>query len=143
MDSATALKRQRGKAKKKEVPARIISLPVEKPPAPVSAAPAAHPAAAERGASRPGARPAGARPATPGARGTVPARPAAGPGTPPAVEEKKDVKGKKKVKRPEVPDADRAKPVKKREVRERADLYSGAEGEHRGLRPPERYEKGG
>ena len=48
------------------------------------------------------------------------------------VEEKKDVKGKKKIKRPEVPDAARAKPVKKREVRERADLYSGAEGEHRG-----------
>ena len=48
------------------------------------------------------------------------------------VEEKKDIKGKKKIKRPEVPDAARAKPVKKREVRERADLYSGAEGEHRG-----------
>ncbi len=48
------------------------------------------------------------------------------------VEEKKDIKGKKKVKRPEVPDAARAKPVKKREVRERADLYGGAEGEHRG-----------
>ena len=133
-DSATALKRQRGKAKKKEVPARIISLPVEKPPAPVSVAPAMQPAGAERAAaSRPGARPAGARPATPGARGTAPgARPAAGPGTPPPVEEKKDVKGKKKVKRPEVPDAARAKPVKKREVRERADLYGGAEGEHRG-----------
>jgi translation initiation factor IF-2 len=133
-DSATALKRQRGKAKKKEVPARIISLPVEKPPAPVSVAPAVPPAGAERAAaSRPGARPAGARPATPGARGAAPsARPAAGVGTPPPVEEKKDVKGKKKVKRPEVPDAARAKPVKKREVRERADLYGGAEGEHRG-----------
>ncbi len=131
-DSATALKRQRGKAKKKEVPARIISLPVEKPPAPVTAAPAAHPATAERGASRPGARPAGARTAAPGARGTVPARPGAGPVKPPAMEEKKDVKGKKKTKRPEVPDAARAKPVKKREVRERADLYGGAEGEHRG-----------
>jgi translation initiation factor IF-2 len=134
VDSATALKRQRGKAKKKEVPARIISLPPEKPPAPVTVAPAAHPVAAERGAaSRPGARPAGARAAAPGARGTAPAaRPAAGPGAPPAVEEKKDIKGKKKIKRPEVPDAARAKPVKKREVRERADLYSGAEGEHRG-----------
>jgi translation initiation factor IF-2 len=133
-DSATALKRQRGKAKKKEVPARIISLPVEKPPAPARVAPAIQPGAAERGAaSRPGARPAGARPATPGARGTTPgARPAAGVGTAPPVEEKKDVKGKKKVKRPEVPDAARAKPVKKREVRERADLYGGAEGEHRG-----------
>ena len=128
-DSATALKRQRGKAKKKEVPARIISLPVEKPPAPVSAAPAAHPAAAERATSRPGARPAGARAGAPGGRGTAPA---AGPAKPPVVEEKKDVKGKKKIKRPEVPDTARAKPVKKREVRERADLYGGAEGEHRG-----------
>ncbi|MDO9532577.1 MAG: translation initiation factor IF-2 [Deltaproteobacteria bacterium] len=133
-DSATALKRQRGKAKKKDVPARIISLPVEKPPAPASAAPAMQPGGAERGApSRPGARPAGARPAMPGARGTAPgARPAAGVVKPPPVEEKKDIKGKKKIKRPEVPDAARAKPVKKREVRERADLYSGAEGEHRG-----------
>jgi translation initiation factor IF-2 len=128
-DSATALKRQRGKAKKKEVPARIISLPVEKPPEPVSAAPAAPSATAERGASRPGARPAGAKP---GARGTAPSRPVAGPEKPPVLEEKKDVKGKKKIKRPEVSDATRAKPVKKREVRERADLYGGAEGEHRG-----------
>jgi translation initiation factor IF-2 len=133
VDSATALKRQRGKAKKKEVPARIISLPVEKPPAPVSAAPAAHPGAAERAASRPGARTAGARPAVPGARPAAPGvRPEAGPAKPPVVEEKKDGKGKKKVKRPEVPDTARAKPVKKREVRERADLYGGAEGEHRG-----------
>jgi translation initiation factor IF-2 len=128
-DSATALKRQRGKAKKKEVPARIISLPVEKPPAPVSAAPEAHSAAAERATSRPGARPAGARAGAPGGRGTAPA---AGLAKPPVVEEKKDVKGKKKIKRPEVPDTARAKPVKKREVRERADLYGGAEGEHRG-----------
>jgi len=126
VDSATALKRQRGKAKKKEVPARIISLPVEKPPAPASAAPAAYPAATERAASRPGARTAGARAAAPVAR------PEAGPAKPPVVEEKKDGKGKKKVKRPEVPDTARAKPVKKREVRERADLYGGAEGEHRG-----------
>ena len=128
-DSATALKRQRGKAKKKEVPARIISLPVEKPPAPVSAAPAAHPTAAERATSRPGARPAGARAGAPGGRGPALA---AGPAKPPVVEEKKDGKGKKKVKRPEVPDTARAKPVKKREVRERADLYAGAEGERRG-----------
>jgi translation initiation factor IF-2 len=127
-DSATALKRQRGKAKKKEVPARIISLPPEKPPAPPAPAPAAHPVEAGRTASRPGARNAGAR-ASASAPG---ARPSAGPAKPPVVEEKKDIKGKKKVKRPEVPDAARAKPVKKREVRERADLYSGAEGEHRG-----------
>jgi translation initiation factor IF-2 len=44
------------------------------------------------------------------------------------MEEKKDIKGKKSFKRPEV--VERAKPVKKREVRERADLY-GAEGEAR------------
>jgi translation initiation factor IF-2 len=125
-DSATALKRQRGKAKKKEVPARIISLPVEKPPAPVTAAPAAHPGAAERGAPRPGGRTAGARPASPAAR------PEAGIAKAPVMEEKKDGKGKKKTKRPDVPDTARAKPVKKREVRERADLYSGADGEHRG-----------
>ncbi len=120
------MKRQRGKAKKKEVPARIISLPVEKPPALVSAAPAAYPGAAERAAARPGGRTAGARPAAPAAR------PEAGPAKPPVMEEKKDGKGKKKIKRPEVPDTARAKPVKKREVRERADLYGGAEGEHRG-----------
>jgi translation initiation factor IF-2 len=133
-DSATALKRQRGKAKKKEVPARIISLPVEKPPAPVSFEPAMEPAGAEGGApSRPGTRPAGARAATPGARATAPGgRTAAGVIKPPPLEEKKDVKGKKKVKRPEGPDTARAKPVKKREVRERADLYGGADGEHRG-----------
>ena len=52
-DSATALKRQRGKAKKKEVPARIISLPVEKPPAPASVAPAMQPAGAERASGIP------------------------------------------------------------------------------------------
>jgi translation initiation factor IF-2 len=124
-DSGAALKRQRGKAKKKEVPARIISLPAEKPPAPVSAAPIEHRGAAERPAPRPGARTAGARPAAPAAR------PEMGPAKPPMVEEKKEIKGKKKAKRPEV-DTTRAKPVKKREVRERADLYSGAEGEHRG-----------
>ena len=67
-DSATALKRQRGKAKKKEVPARIISLPAEKPPAPVSVAPEQHRGAAERPAFRPGARTAGGRPAAPAAR---------------------------------------------------------------------------
>jgi translation initiation factor IF-2 len=124
-DSATALKRQRGKAKKKEVPARIISLPAEKPAAPVSAAPAAHPGATERPAARPGGRTAGGRPAA------AATRPEAGSAKPPMVEEKKEVKGKKKAKRPEV-DTTRAKPVKKREVRERADLYGGAEGEHRG-----------
>ncbi|MHB9075729.1 MAG: translation initiation factor IF-2 [Desulfobaccales bacterium] len=121
-DSGAALKRQRGKAKKKEMPARIISLPPEKPPTPPPAAPVHRPAAAERTA----ARPTGARPAP------APARPGAGPVKPPVVvEEKKAGQGKKKIKRPET-EAARAKPVKKREVRERADLYSGAEGETRG-----------
>jgi translation initiation factor IF-2 len=120
-DSGAALKRQRGKAKKKDVPARIISLPVEKPAAPAPAAPVQRPVA-ERAA-----RPTGAK--------AAPAAVRAGAGLvkppPVVVEEKKDAKGKKKVKRPET-EAARAKPVKKREVRERADLYSSAEGETRG-----------
>jgi len=124
-DSGTALKRQRGKAKKKEVPARIISLPTEKvtPTPPAAEGP---PAAAGRAASRPGARPAGARPESVSPRAML------GAAKPPVVEEKKEGKGKKKTKRPDVPDTARAKPVKKREVRERADLYGGAEGETRG-----------
>jgi translation initiation factor IF-2 len=122
-DSGAALKRQRGKAKKKEMPARIISLPTEKPAAPAPVAPVHRPAATER----PPARPTGARPAP------AAARPGAGPVKPPVVvEEKKAGQGKKKVKRPETEAARAAKPVKKREVRERADLYSGAEGETRG-----------
>ena len=120
-DSGTALKRQRGKAKKKEVPARIISLPTEKAAAPpVSAAPGPHLAGEERAP----ARPAGARPAPPSAKvAVVPGKP--------LVEEKKDGKGRKKSKRPEVAETTRAKLVKKREVRERADLYGGGEGETR------------
>jgi translation initiation factor IF-2 len=124
-DSGTALKRQRGKAKKKEVPARIISLPTEKVTPQPPRAPEAYPAAAPAEV-RPGRRPAGAKPAPEAVRmGVVPAKPV-------VVEEKKEIKGKKKAKRPEVPDVSRAKPVKKREVRERADLYGAAEGELRG-----------
>jgi translation initiation factor IF-2 len=119
-DSGIALKRQRGKAKKKEVPARIISLPTEKAPAPpVSAAPPPPLAGGERAPVRPAARP-----APPAAIVTVV------PGKP-SVEEKKEGKGKKKSKRPEVAETTRAKLVKKREVRERADLYGGGEGEVR------------
>jgi translation initiation factor IF-2 len=120
-DSGTALKRQRGKAKKKEVPARIISLPTEKAPPPSPAPPEISPGVADWAASRPGAR-------------TVkePGLPAAGPGKPAGVGEKKDGKGKKKAKRTEISDAARAKPVKKREVRERADLYGAGEGVMRG-----------
>ncbi|MFZ5447978.1 MAG: translation initiation factor IF-2 [Thermodesulfobacteriota bacterium] len=121
-DSGAALKRQRGKAKKKEVPARIISLPTEKAPAAAPAAPVETPAAVERAALRPAAE-----------KGVPsPVKAGAGPVKPTViVEEKKEVKGKKKAKRPET-EAARAKPVKKREVRERADLYGGAEAEVRG-----------
>jgi translation initiation factor IF-2 len=114
-DSGAALKRQRGKARKKEVPARIISLPAEKP-AEVAAAPRA-PAGVvsmERAVRRPGAF-----------------KPLAEVIKAPPPEEKKDLKPKKKGKRVEIPDSARAKPVKKREVRERADLYGVAEGETR------------
>jgi translation initiation factor IF-2 len=124
-DSGMALKRQRGKAKKKEVPARIISLPTEKVTPPSAAPPEAFTAAPERAAARLGGRP-GARPEL------EVTRMAGGPAKPLVLEEKKEVKGKKKTKRPEVPEAARAKPVKKREVRERADLYGAAEGELRG-----------
>ncbi|MDP3181708.1 MAG: translation initiation factor IF-2 N-terminal domain-containing protein, partial [Desulfobaccales bacterium] len=109
-DSGAALKRQRGKARKKEIPARIISLPPE--PAPPRVAAAAPPPEAQMAT---GFRPEAAKPLA----GIVKLQPA---------EEKKEIKGKKKTKRPEV--VERAKPVKKREVRERADLY--AEGETRG-----------
>ena len=113
-DSGTALKRQKGKARKKEIPARIISLPTEPVPEPAAAAP---PPAAAPGEAAPAA------PSRPGIK-LVPAA------KPPAEEEKK-AKGKKKTKRPEATETTRAKPVKKREVRERADLYGLAEGEAR------------
>jgi translation initiation factor IF-2 len=108
VDSSAALKRQRVKARKKEIPARIISLPTE---APSAARPAAQPVAPAAAAVRP-----------------LTAAPRVAPGPPkPAVEEKKE-KGKRKGKR-EVAEAPWAKPVKKREVRERADLYGAAEAE--------------
>ncbi|MCX5891553.1 MAG: translation initiation factor IF-2 [Deltaproteobacteria bacterium] len=149
-DSGTALKRQRGKARKKEVPARIISLPT------AEVTPPSHPphydipgeGGRSRGAvSRPGAgtarpgagaaRPAAGapRPTAGAARpGVGVAKPAAGAVKPGPMEEKKDVKGKKKTKRVETPEVRGAKPVKKREVRERADLYGGSEGATRGPR---------
>jgi translation initiation factor IF-2 len=115
-DSGTALKRQRGKVRKKEVPARIISLPTEKPleVAPPPARPGKAAPAAEPGPRRPGAF-----------------KPAAEVPKPAPPEEKKDGKPKKRGKRVEVSEVARAKPVKKREVRERADLYGAAEGEIR------------
>ena len=118
-----ALKRQRSKAKKKDMPARIISLPTEPvaPPAAAAASAAPAPRGPREGRPGPGARPGAAspRPAAPEAKPPLPG------------EEKKDIKGKKKVKRVEVPEAVRAKPVKKREVRERADLYGTGEAEAR------------
>jgi translation initiation factor IF-2 len=115
-DSGTALKRQRGKVRKKEVPARIISLPTEKPQE--VAPPPARPGKAAPAAEPSPRRPAGFKPA---AEVPKPAPP----------EEKKDGKPKKRGKRVEVSEVARAKPVKKREVRERADLYGAAEGEIR------------
>jgi translation initiation factor IF-2 len=113
-DSGAALKRQKGKIRKKEIPARIISLPTE--PAPEVTAAATPPAAAAKEAVVKAAPPGGPKPATPAK---------------PAAEEEKKGKPKKKTKRPETAEAARAKPVKKREVRERADLYGLAEGEAR------------
>jgi translation initiation factor IF-2 len=113
-DSGTALKRQKGKIRKKEIPARIISLPTEPVPEPMAAAPPPAPAPGEKAAA-------------PAPRPGVKLVPAAKP----TAEEEKKAKAKKKSKRPETTEAARAKPVKKREVRERADLYGLAEGESR------------
>jgi translation initiation factor IF-2 len=119
--SAGALKRAR-KPKKKDTPARIISLPPEEPAAPA-------PTAAL------GAPP---KPAPPASREDKALPP--GAELKPGPEEKKaEVKPKKKTKREVVEVPARAKPVKKREIRERADLYTegegrGAAGRRRGLR---------
>ncbi|MBM4273947.1 MAG: translation initiation factor IF-2 [Deltaproteobacteria bacterium] len=126
--SVSAVKR-RSKAKKREVPARIISLPTEPVAPPVAAAPISPPTAG-REAARPRAEAGRARP--PARPGAEVARPAVEVKLQP-VEERKEVKGKKKPKKAEVTDAARAKPVKKREVRERADLYGVSEAEGRVL----------
>src|SRR4030042_652996 len=111
-------KRPRAKPKKREVPARIISLPPEGATAPVVTTSVTPPAATP--ATPPGLT-SGARKAAPPS-GSKPA----------AAEKKPEVKGKKKGKRVEVGEMPaRGKPVKKREVRERADLYGLAEGEGR------------
>lgn len=106
-----AIKRAR-KPKKKETPARIISLPPEEPVAPVvpeTAPMPAPPAAREAKELRPG----------------LEAKPT------PVEEKKGEVKPKKKKRLEVVEMPPRGKPVKKREIRERADLY--AEGEVRGV----------
>jgi translation initiation factor IF-2 len=104
---APAVKRVKSKLKKKDTPARIISLPTEPPkveaPKPAPSAPP-KPAAV--------------------ARPRWEATPAAGPGPQPAAPPKPDIKGKKKPKKVEVVEIPKGKPAKKREVRERADLYS-------------------
>jgi translation initiation factor IF-2 len=121
-DSGAALKRQRGKAKKKEIPARIISLPTEK----VTLAPPPFPFEPPAEVGRP--KVAASKPA-PGVVKSLAGVPKIGP-----LEEKKEGKAKKKAKRAEIHEVVRVKPVKKREVRERADLYGISEGEIRGPR---------
>ncbi len=115
-----AVKAPRPRSKKREIPARIISLPSEGPPPPVAAAPPSPRAGVKVMEVRPGAGP-GVK-AVPG-------------------EKKEEAKAKKKGKRLEVAEiAARGKPFKRKEVRERADLYGIAEGERllparrRGLR---------
>jgi translation initiation factor IF-2 len=104
------LKRPR-KPKRKDTPARIISLPPEEAEAPVT----------------PETPPAGAPPVSPEEKELR-----YGLEVRPAPEEKKgELKPKKKGKREVVEMPTRGKPVKKREIRERADLY--AEGQVRGL----------
>jgi translation initiation factor IF-2 len=105
-----AVKRAKTRLKRKETPARIISLPTEPVKVEVPKAPP----------------PSAARPEPP-ARTEWEAQPAAGPGPQPAAPPKPDVKGKKKSKKVEVVEIPKGKPAKKREVRERADLYSEGE----------------
>jgi translation initiation factor IF-2 len=117
--SQTAVKRAKTRMKRKETPARIISLPTE----PVKV-------------ELPKAPPSAARP-EPEVRTEWEARPVAGlvPGAPPAAPTKPEVKGKKKGKKVEVVEIpSKGKPAKKREVRERADLYAEGEGRVPGRR---------
>ncbi len=107
---APPAKRPKTRLKKKETPARIISLPPEGAPPmePAEAAPPAAKAEVETGKEWPAPMP-GVQP----------------PGAPP----KPETKGKKRGKKVEVVEIPaKSKPGKKREVRERADLYSEGEG---------------
>ena len=108
-----AVKRPKTRPKRKETPARIISLPTEPPAVEAPRTPPPSLAKAE-----PEARP---------QRPQREAPPAVSP--PPAAPPKPEMKGKKKPKKVEVVEIPKGKPTKKREVRERADLY--AEGEVR------------
>jgi translation initiation factor IF-2 len=107
----TAVKRTKTRLKRKETPARIISLPTEPPKVEMPKAPP----------------PSAAKP-EPEVRTEWEAQPVAGPGPQPVAPPKPDIKGKKKGKKVEVVEIPaRGKPAKKREVRERADLYSEGE----------------
>ncbi|MFW6127108.1 MAG: translation initiation factor IF-2, partial [Thermodesulfobacteriota bacterium] len=106
---APPAKRPKTRLKKKETPARIISLPPEgQPEEPAEAAPPAAPKEFKAGKEWPAPMP-GVQP----------------PEAPP----KPETKGKKKGKKTEVVEMPaKGKPGRKREVRERADLYSEGEG---------------
>jgi len=117
--TAPAAKKPKTRLKRKETPARIISLPVEEPK--VEPSEAAPPAAAKPEFE---ADKAWQAPPVTGVRPEAPPKP-----------ESKKKKGKK-VEVVEMPA--KGKPVKKREVRERADLYSEGEvrmpGRKRGMK---------
>jgi translation initiation factor IF-2 len=113
----TAVKRTKTRLKRKETPARIISLPPEPPKVEVPKEPPPSAARLE-----------------PEARREWEASPAAGPGPLPAAPPKPEIKGKKKGKKVEVVEIPKGKPTKKREVRERADLYTEGEGRAPGRR---------
>jgi translation initiation factor IF-2 len=115
-----AVKRPKTRLKRKETPARIISLPPEEPR--VEPSEAAPPSAAKPEVEA-------------GKEWQAPPM----PGTQPAAPPKPEAKGKKRGKKVEVGETPaKGKPVKKREVRERADLYSEGEvrmpGRKRGLK---------
>ncbi len=112
----TAVKRPKTRVKRKDTPARIISLPTEPPEL-----------------EAPGTPPPSAAKMEFEARPKWEAAPAGGaqPVAPPKPDSKAKRKGKK-VAVVEMPP--KGKPVKKREVRERADLYSEGEGRRPGRR---------
>ncbi|MBM4285386.1 MAG: translation initiation factor IF-2 [Deltaproteobacteria bacterium] len=137
-ESGAPVKRLRSKLKRKDTPARIISLPTEAPPKPSIRPTPTRPAGE---AAPPPAAPSTARPSS-AARPPTAVRPPSATRPPgesrPAAEvktapgaKKPEAKGKKKGKETvEIPG--RSKPGKKREVWERVDLYGGAaEGQAR------------
>ncbi len=114
-------KPKKAKSKKKEIPARIISLPTE------------HAASIEATTVSPPSRKAVALPPERPARGSASEAGARSAPTGPQIEAKGEARPKKKAKKIEVVEMPvRAKPVRKREIREKADLYGIAEREARG-----------